>query len=226
MPLTPHRVDPSGFIAANLPLAAVPFVPEIRLHMATPASGLRRMLEATGAPGSPYWAYPWAGGAVLARFIIDRPQTVAGRRILDLGTGSGLVAIAAAKAGAASVIAADTDPNALAALCLNAAANGVEVETWAHDVIDGPPPDVDMILAGDVFYETGLAARATAFLDRCLDAGATALVGDPGRTPLPRHKLRLLAEYVVADFGAAAQGGEKPAFVFAFQADTPSSREA
>jgi len=220
----PHRIDPSRFIAANLPLTAVPFVPEIRLHTATPASGLRRMLDATGAPGSPYWAYPWAGGAVLARFILDRPQTVAGRRVLDLGTGSGLVAIAAAKAGAASIIAADTDPNALAALCLNAAANGVKVETWAHDVIDGPPPDVDMVLAGDVFYETRLAARVTAFLDCCLDAGIAALVGDPGRAPLPRHRLHPLAEYAVADFGAAAQGGEKPAFVFAFQADA-SSRE-
>jgi len=212
--------DLSRFIAEKLPLAAVPAVPEIRLHMATPASGLRRMLEASGESGSPYWAYPWAGGVVLARFILDRPDAVAGRRVLDLGSGSGLVAIAAARAGAKGVTAVDTDPNAIAALRLNAAANGVPVETWAHDVTAGPPPDVDVVLAGDVFYEAALAARVTTFLDRCLDAGIAVLVGDPGRAPLPRHRLRLQAEYAVADFGTAAQGGERPAFVFAFRPET------
>lgn len=217
MPPALHCIDPARFIAENLPLATVPSVPEIRLHMATPASGLRRMLEATGRNGSPYWAYPWAGGMVLARFVLNRPQTVAGRRVLDLGTGSGLVAIAAAKAGARSVIAADPDRNAIAALCLNAAANGVEVGALACDLTVGPPPDVDLILAGDVFYEAKLAARVTAFLDRCLMAGIAVLVGDPGRAPLPRHRLRLLAEYAVTDFGTAARGGETPAFVFAFE---------
>lgn len=218
MPATPHRLDPSRFIAANLPLTAAPSVPEIRLHMATPASGLHRLLDGPdGGDQPPYWAYPWAGGAVLARFILDRPETVAGRRVLDLGSGSGLVAIAAAKAGARSVTAVDTDRNAITALCLNAAANGVRIDGLVQDTTEGPPPDVDLILAGDVFYEAALAARVTAFLDRCLDAGITALIGDPGRTPLPRHRLRLLAEYAVADFGVTAQGGEKAAFVFAFE---------
>ncbi len=219
-----HACDLSRFIAGNLPLAAVPSVPEIRLHMAAPASGLRRELEARGDAGSPYWAYPWAGGAVLARFILDRPQTVAGKRVFDLGTGSGLVAIAAAKAGAGAVMAADADPNAVTALRLNATANGVAIDAWAGDAANGNPPDVDMILAGDVFYEAALAARVTAFCDRCLRAGIAVLVGDPGRTSLPRHRLRLLAEYAVADFGAATRGGETPAFVFAFEPEKPKSR--
>ena len=163
---------------------------------------------------------------MLARFILDRPQTVAGRRVLDLGSGSGLVAIAAAKAGAASVIAADPDRNAMAALRLNAAANDVEIEASARDVTAGSPPDVDMVLAGDVFYEAKLAARVTAFLDRCLAAGIPALVGDPGRAPLPRRRMRLLAEYAVADFGAAARGGETPAFVFVFEPDASTGKTA
>src|SRR5690606_27339284 len=108
-PASRRIADLSRFIAENMPLAAVPSVPEVRLHMATPASGLRRMLEAAGDHGSPYWAYPWAGGAALARFVLDRPETVAGRRVFDLGAGSGLVAIAAAKAGARTVVAADTE---------------------------------------------------------------------------------------------------------------------
>lgn len=225
MPAAPHRLDPSRFIAENLPLTAAPSAPEIRLHMATPASGLHRLLDGPGSRGQPpYWAYPWAGGAVLARFILDRPETVAGRRVLDLGTGSGLVAIAAAKAGAKSVVAADPDGNAIAALRLNATANGVEVEVWECDVTAGPPPDVDLILAGDVFYEAKLAARVTVFLDRCLDAGIAAWIGDPGRKPLPRHRLRLLAEYAVADFGVAARSGEQPAFVFAFEPPVPENR--
>ena len=119
-------LDPNAFIRANLPLVPVPTVPEIRLHRAQPSSGLWRLAEGAGRDfGVPYWAYPWPGGIVLARYILDHPEVVEGRRVLDLGAGSGLVAIAAAKAGAREVIATDIDPYAVPALRLNAAANGV-----------------------------------------------------------------------------------------------------
>jgi predicted nicotinamide N-methyase len=148
----------------------------------------------------------------LARFVLDRPETVAGRRALDLGAGSGLVAIAAAKAGAATVMAAEIDANARAALGLNAGLNGVVVETVDRDLTGGRPPDVDFLLVGDLFYDKRLARRVTRFLDRCLDAGIAVLVGDVGRAHLPTKRLRPLAGYDVPDFG-----GMKPGTVFSFE---------
>ncbi len=210
--------DPAAFIRANLAVAPVPGVPEIRLHVAGPASGLWRLAGAgkSGAP-PPYWAYHWAGGAALARHVLDRPATVKGRRVLDLGAGSGIVAVAAAMAGAAEVTAADTDPNALVALGLNAALNGVAVAAIGVDIIAGPPPQADIVAVGDLFYEKALAARVTAYLDRCLDAGIEVVVSDPWRAYLPRCRLRLLAEYRVPDFGEA--GIMIPAGVFSFEPD-------
>src|SRR5262249_10318086 len=149
----------------------------------------------------PYWAHLWAGGLALARHILDRPETVAGRRVLDLGAGSGIVGIAAARAGAAQVIAADVDRYALTALGLNAAANPVSIATVWGDATARPPPPVDLVAVGDLFYECDLAARVTAFLDRCTGAGIDVLIGDPGRAFLPRSRLRLLAEYPVSDLG-------------------------
>lgn len=215
-PLPPP--DAERFILERLPLAPVPGVPEIRLHRATPTSGLRRLAErdARGA-GSPYWAYPWAGGIVLARHILDRPETVAGRRVLDLGAGSGLVGIAAAKAGALSVVASEIDPYAIAALRLNAAANGVAFAAVRGDLLNGPAPDVDLTLAGDVFYDAGLATRVAAFLERCVAAGLEALVGDPRRAFLPQARLRAIAEYRVADFGDGESGATTTSAVFAFE---------
>lgn len=210
-------VDMTGEVAtfiANLPVAPVPGIPEIRLHSAQPASGLRRLTEKRSRL-SPYWAYQWAGGAVLARYLFDHPETVRGRTVLDLGTGSGLVAIAAAKAGASKVTAADIDPHAIAALRLNAALNDVTVKPLLTDLTTGEPPYVDLLLVGDLFYERRLARRVIAFLDRCLGAGITVLVGDPGRTHLPRKRLKAIAEYHVIDFGAAANA-TTPAAVFAF----------
>lgn len=201
------------FIAANLPVAPVPGIPEIRLHGAHPGSNLRRVVEQRSRL-SPYWAYQWAGGAVLARHLLDRPETVQGRTVLDLGTGSGLVAIAAAKAGAGKVMAADIDAHAIAATRLNAILNDVTVETLLADLTTEEPPSVDVLLVGDLFYERRLARRVTTFLDRCLAAGITVLVGDPGRTHLPRRRLKTIAEYHVTDFGAA--GAATPATVFAF----------
>lgn len=216
-------LDPSfrsKFIAANLPLTAVPALPEIRLHTAHPGSGLARLadsnLEGTAPP--PYWAFPWSGGAALARFLLDRPETVIGRRVLDLGAGSGLVAIAAAKAGAIQVIAAEVDPNAIAAIALNAAANGVVVSAIAGDLTVGPPPDVDVVAVGDLFYAADLAARVALFLEKCLAARIAVLIGDPGRAYLPRSRLRLLAEYKMAEVGETRLVATTASAVFAFEA--------
>lgn len=208
----------AAFIAANLPVAPVPGIPEIRLHGAHPGSGLRRLTDQRSKL-SPYWAYSWAGGAVLARHLLDHPETVRGRAVLDLGTGSGLVAIAAAKAGAGKVTAVDIDAHAIAALRLNAALNGVTVEPLLADLTTGAPPPIDLLMVGDLFYERRLARRLTAFLDRCLAAGITVLVGDPGRTHLPRKRLAAIAEYHVTDFGAAASVAT-PAAVFAFMRES------
>lgn len=193
------RLNPSDFIRTRLPLLPVPGIPEIVLHKAVPASGLGRLAAEDAAFGSPYWAYYWLGGLALARFVLDRPETVRGRRVLDLGCGSGLVAIAAAKAGAASVLAVDVDPYAVKAAELNAAANGVAVELAHGDLTDGPVPEVELILAGDVFYDPEPAARVTPFLTRCRAAGIEVLVGDPRRAPLPVARLRGLAEYRFAE---------------------------
>ena len=209
--------DLSSFIRQNLPLMAVPSVPEIRLHTAHPGSGLRRIERQGKENAAPYWAYPWAGGMALARYILDRPQSVGGRHVLDLGAGSGLVAIAAAKAGAGSVLAAEIDRNALAALELNLTENAASATVIDQDIIDGEPPAVDLVLVGDLFYEPRLAKRVTAFLDRCVAAGIGVLVGDLGRKDLPLSRLRLLAEYPVTDFGDAKGAQTRPGRVFSFE---------
>jgi predicted nicotinamide N-methyase len=208
-------IDPTDFIRANLPLMPVPGIPEIHLHKASPSSGLGRLAARDEHGfGSPYWAYYWAGGLALARHVLDHPEIVAGRRVLDLGAGSGLVAIAAAKADARLVIAAEVDPYAIAALGLNVAHNDAAVSVVHDDLTAGSPPDVDIVLVGDLFYDRDLAERVTAFLDRCLAAGAQILVGDPWRAWLPRTRLRLLAEYDVAETDSSAA---KPSAVFAFE---------
>jgi predicted nicotinamide N-methyase len=202
-----RTIAPAEFIRANLPLAPAPGVPEVRLHQATPSSGLWRLAEADPAGfGSPYWAYPWAGGLALARYILDRRETVRSRRVLDLGAGGGVVAIAASLAGAREVLAADSDRYALAALGLNAEANSVQVSGTLADLTLGPAPEVDLILAGDVFYERGLADRMTGFLGRCLGAGVEVLIGDPSRAFLPSERLAPLAEYPTPDFGVTRRG--------------------
>ncbi|MBM2710877.1 methyltransferase [Mesorhizobium caraganae] len=227
-----RRPDPATFIKANLRLAPVPALPEIQLYTAHPGSGLRRLVDPhQGAdadddaiepdgdePQPPYWAYAWAGGAVLARYILDHPQSVAGRRVIDLGAGSGLVGIAAAKAGASTVIATEIDRNGVAAIGVNAAANGVTISVVEKDITTGPPPAVDLVLAGDVFYSRDVALRLIPFLDHCMAAGIEVLVGDPRRADLPLSRLRLLAEYQVPDFGDAKGVATKPSGVFSFEA--------
>ncbi|MFI4996326.1 MAG: class I SAM-dependent methyltransferase [Hyphomicrobiales bacterium] len=212
------RPDPLRFIRAHMRIAPVPSVPEIRLHTADKTTGLWRLGapdEHGSEPPAPYWAFPWAGGMALARYILDRPETVTDRRVLDLGTGSGLVAIAAAKAGARQVTACDVDRYAIAAAGLNAAANSVAVTVVDDDPTAGAPPQVELVLAGDLFYERDLAQRVTAFLGRCLALGIDVLIGDPGRAYLPRPRLRLVAEYAVPDIGVAnAAAGQSAVFAF------------
>jgi predicted nicotinamide N-methyase len=219
------RPDPLGFIRANMRIAPVPTLPEIRLYTAHPASGLWRFAELDedgSRPSPPYWAYHWAGGAALARHILDRPETVTGGRVLDLGAGSGIVGIAAAKAGAREVIAAEIDRYALAALGLNSELNGVEITAIGDDLTAGPPPPVNLVAVGDLFYERDLADRVTAFLDRCLAAGINVLIGDPGRAYLPRPRLRRLAEYRVSDVGEVKDVAMNPSAVFSLEPDCAS----
>lgn len=206
----PARTDPVAFIARHLPLGPVPGVPGIRLHQATPASGLHRLLGATAEP--PYWAYRWGGGLALARYLLEQPQAVRGRTVLDCGAGSGLVAIAAAQAGATQVEAAEVDNVAVVAMALNARANGVTLTIHNADLLDGPPPAAEIVLVGDLFYDPALAKRTTAFLQRCRTAGATILIGDPYRAPLPQHRLQLIEEYEVEEVA----GRPRPAGVFTF----------
>jgi predicted nicotinamide N-methyase len=212
--------DPIRFIQTNMRIAPAPSLPEICLYTAHPASGLWRLVggnEEEVDPLPPYWAYHWAGGTVLARYILDRPETVAGLRVLDLGAGSGVVGIAAAKSGAKVVIAADIDRNAIASICLNAVANAVNITTIWEDLTSSAPPPVDLILVGDLFYAQELAELVTAFLERCVAAGIEVLVGDPGRAYLPLSQLRLLAEYPVADFGNANSAAMKLSAVYSFE---------
>ncbi len=212
--MKPFAEDVRAFIQANLRLQPVPGLPGISLYMAHPGSGLSRLARRDDDP-APYWAYCWAGGAVLAHHILANPALVRGRRVLDLGAGSGIVAIAAATRGAVAVKAVDIDANAIAAIALNAEANGLSIEAIQTDLLSGEPPDVDIILAGDVFYDRQLADRALPFLTRCASAGIDVLIGDPRRAPLPKKQLRLIAEYAVADFGDSAQNTANVSGVFA-----------
>jgi len=195
--------DRKAFIRANTRLKAVPHVPEIVLHVAEESVPIwqktEEELNALGLP-PPYWAFAWAGGQALARYVLDHRDEVAGKRVLDLAAGSGLVAIAAARAGAVPVIAADIDAFTESAIALNAAANDVYLEIITQDLLDRPAPRApryDVILVGDLFYERDTAARALGFLDRNRTAGSRVLIGDPGRTYLPRERLTRLAEYSV-----------------------------
>jgi len=201
--------EPAAYIEENLPVRAVPHLDHIRLHLAVPESGVWR-LAGNGSP--PYWAWMWPGGHALAQHVAAHPGLVKGRAVLDLGTGSGLIAIGAALAGAGRVIACDTDPTALVAASLNAGLNGVSLETQNADLLVGPPPDVEIILAGDLFYDTELAEAVLPFLVRCREAGIDVLIGDIGRADLPKRALMELVAYPVSEFGEGA--GERMAGVF------------
>jgi predicted nicotinamide N-methyase len=197
--------DPVAFILKETRIRPVPHAEEIRLYVADEAMDLWQKtedeLEQLGlAP--PFWAFAWAGGQGLARHILDNPDLVAGRRVVDFACGSGLVGIAAMMAGAASCHAVDIDPFALAAANLNSALNGVSLTTETADITHGPAPDADLVICGDVFYDKQMADKVLAFLDRLLAAGIDVLVGDPGRSYLPHDRLTELAAYSVPVVGA------------------------
>src|SRR5205823_4281895 len=179
-------MDPAIFVERNTAIAAPPLLPEIRLHLATEITPIWQATEETLARSGlppPFWAFAWAGGQALARYLIDNPQVVAGKRTLDFAAGSGLVGIAAMLAGAKDVLCADIDPYCEAAVALNAAANGVACGFTANDLLDGPPPAwAEVILAGDICYEKPLAERVLTWLGAARAAGATVLIGDPGRS--------------------------------------------
>ncbi|HUR52036.1 MAG TPA: 50S ribosomal protein L11 methyltransferase [Mycobacteriales bacterium] len=168
----------------------MPLVPELLLHQADDMHGL---WEAVGGASPPYWAFPWLGGQALARYVLDT-SLVRGRSVVDLATGSGLVALAAVRAGARSVLASDIDPLAGEALAANAAVNGLSVAFTSDDLLAAPWPDVEVVLAGDVLYEQGMARRV---LDRLRSFHGVVLLGDPGRDYLPHGQLNEVASYDV-----------------------------
>jgi predicted nicotinamide N-methyase len=189
-----------AFIRGNTIPMAPPLVPEISLHLATEITPLWQATEAILAASQlppPYWAFAWAGGQALARHVLDHPELVRGRDVLDFGAGSGLLAIAAARSGARSVLAAEIDPVAAAAIALNAAINRAAVVVETADVIGRRPAPWQTILVGDMCYERPLAERLTAWLKELAQDGATVLLGDPGRNYLPQTGLAALARYRV-----------------------------
>jgi predicted nicotinamide N-methyase len=191
--------DPVSFIKVHTALHEPPLVPELKLHLATEGAALWEMgeaeLDATGLP-APFWAFAWAGGQALARYLLDNPLTVSGKHVLDFGSGSGLVGLAALQAGAASVLCADIDQFACAAATLNAEANALPLSTTTEDLVgeDGP---WNVILVGDMCYEQPLAGEVEAWLRNQTTKGISVLIGDPGRTYLPKDRLDKLVSYGV-----------------------------
>lgn len=191
--------DPSAFIRAHTALHEPPLVPELQLYLATEGDALWHMgeaeLTATGLP-APFWAFAWAGGQALARYMLDNSEIIAQKRVLDFGSGSGLVGLASMRAGAKAALAADIDVFACAAATLNARVNNVPLSTISEDLVgqDGP---WDVILVGDMCYEQPLAGAVEAWLLDQASKGIDVLIGDPGRTYLPKDRLRKVISYAV-----------------------------
>ena len=205
MPLPPPAA-PDAFMRSFCALGPVPGIPEIRLHLADDVMRIWQRAEDDHGPDQPppFWAFAWPGGQALARYVLDHPGVVAGRTVLDLGSGSGLVAIAAALGGAASVLASEIDPLAAAAIRVNAGANGVRMPGQVGlvgDVLDGDGEGADVVLAGDVWYSRPFADRVLGFLERARARGAAVLTGDIGRAFLPRDRF---VELDARDFGVLA----------------------
>ena len=215
----------SQLIRGGTRLGPVPLVPEISLYQAPEPMDLWQRTElAAGRAGldPPFWAFAWAGGQALARYLLDHPGVVAGARVIDIASGSGLVAIAAALAGAGTVTAYDIDPLATEAIPLNAAANGVAVRAVCADILDGAGPPEEgtgVVLAADAFYQRDLAARVTRFAERCRAGGATVLAGDFGRAYLPRERLVPLATVDVPGLAVLEDSDIKPTTVWTLAPD-------
>ena len=216
--LNPAHKATRDFILANTGLQAPPHVPEINLYLADEAHDLWHKTEeelATIGLPPPFWAFAWAGGQGVARYILDHPETLVGKTVLDFASGSGLVAIAAMKAGADSVIASDIDPFALPAIEINAAANNVAITPTLTDLID-QDHGWEVVLAGDVFYEKPLADRLIPWFAKLAARGARIIVGDPGRSYLPKDRLEQLAVYTVPVTRALEDAEVKRTTVWAF----------
>ena len=195
-----------AFLRAHTRTARPTLVPEVQLHVADDVVGLWEAMETEGGGAGqdpPFWAAAWPGGQALARHVLDHPELVAGRRVLDLGAGSGLVAVAALLAGARGVLASDIDPCSHAAVELNAELNGVSGIEVVGDVLDAGAPDVDVVLAGDVCYDREMTSRVLPFLGAAWLGGVTVFLGDPGRAYVPKEGLLEQATYDVVD----ADGG-------------------
>ena len=217
-----------AFVLRHTGLRPVPGLEEIRLHLADEVLPLWRAVQlATDDPDAalPYWAFAWGGGLAIARYLRDHPEAVAGRRVLDLASGSGLCAIAALKAGASSATGVDIDPFSAAAIGLNARANGVRAAVIPRDILDEEPPVVDVILAGDVCYEAGLADRVVTWLERARAGGIDVLLGDPGRRYLPTDELIELASYEVRTTTELEDLDRKTGWVYAFRTGAGTDTE-
>ena len=193
--------EPEAFIRANTVLLPVPHAPEIQLRVADEITPIWKMTEERlGELGiaPPFWAFAWAGGQAIARYLLDHPHEARSKTVLDFASGSGLCAIAAMMAGADRALACDIDPLCRAAIALNAEANGVSVSSTIADLLDRPPPAIDLLLAGDICYEKPVAERALAWLAAAHAAGTRVLIGDPGRTYFPKQGLIRLADYQVS----------------------------
>ncbi len=192
--------DPAAFIRCNTKLLSPPLVPEIRLHLAEESLPIWQKTEEElgriNVP-PPFWAFAWAGGQALARYLLDNPALVRGKSVLDLGCGSGLTAIAPLLSGARSALAADIDPLALVAAELNAAANGVVIATTPDNLLAQVPAAFDVTLVGDLFYERPLAEAVLAYIEAAATGGSTILIGDPQRTYFPRGRFTQVAQYNV-----------------------------
>ena len=189
-----------AFILENTRIQPPPHTPELSLHLADEVTPIWRLTEEAlaeiGLP-PPFWAFAWAGGQALARYVLDHPDEVAGKRVIDFASGSGIVGIAAMRAGAGHVLATDIDPFCGAALAVNGELNGVRIDFTDQNLLEAPPPDVDVILAGDICYEKPLATQVMDWLAAAHVRGTRVLIGDPGRSYFPRVGLEKLAEYEV-----------------------------
>ncbi|MBK9078418.1 MAG: methyltransferase [Hyphomicrobium sp.] len=197
----PQTIDSAeAFVRDNTHLMAPPLVPEIRLHLAEESVPIwQKSEEELGEMNvpPPFWAFAWAGGQALARYLLDHPALCNDQSVIDLGAGSGLTAIAAAKSGARSVLAADIDQFARTSCRLNAAANGVAVTVTGDDLLKMPATKAGVVLIGDLFYERALADQVIAYVDKAKALGAAVYIGDPQRSYFPRDRFTLLASYQV-----------------------------
>ena len=209
-----------SFVLRHTRLAPIPGIDGIRLHLGDEVLRLWRavQLETRDEDAAlPYWAFAWGGGLAIARYLGEHPQAVAGRRVVDIASGSGLCAIAALRAGAADATGIDIDPFAVAAMDLNARANGLRMGRIGRDVLDDEPPDADVVLAGDCWYEAGFAARITPWLHAARDRGLDVLIGDPGRRYLPIDEGEELACYEVRTTTELEDLARKQAWVYSLR---------